>query len=57
MLWGSIKIEASRFASCFSDVMLQVTGAVTMGKLLASLKFSQSFQQWFAGLSAFYKYC
>lgn len=50
---GSTKIEASRFASCFSEVMLGVTGAVAMGKLLASLKSPQSFQQQFAGLNAF----
>lgn len=57
MHWGSKKTEASRFAGCFSEVMLQVTVAVAMGKLLASLKFSQSFPQLFASLSMFYKYC
>lgn len=37
--------------------MLEVTEAVAMGKLLAFLKFSQSFQQQCAGLNAFYQYC
>lgn len=54
---GSTKIETSRFDSCFSEVMLQVTGAVAMGRILASLKFSQSFQKQLAGLNAFYQYC